>query len=396
MKLELTYWIDVDFETSDFERLLEETTQAFCPKYEFAKYAGLPSVPTCSVRYSTTGHASSLQLDVTLEEEAIDLARAGMAGVLSLILGNPFRDTRIKRVRLTNLRIAQLDQACFRGPLLGTALGPHLAAQRAPLLSFSMPRDLDRASWRLAVQAFVNNGGNIVTDQQFESPDRDEIAWRLDTMSALASASDRSVAYFVDILQASRSAEIAVSSLHHDDPRVLVGARLCPISAGLNYCAELRERNVPLMGYNTLDFTHDAKRAVSPSVYALMIRLVGCDCVNLGLYTSDLMNTPVLGEIVAALRDPSCGVPEALPMYTGGVTPRVAFDAVRRFGSDLVLHTRRAISRAGTDWGRMGANVEAIVAAANLGTGTETWDDLVGSERRPTRAIRRYLDEYGG
>ncbi len=349
-----------------------------------------------AVSYTRVPGGGTYQLGVVIDIEALGMADGGLARLLTLIFGNAFRHEHVTSTYLTHI-------AC-EGPLCDPVLGPafgfegirgRIGSPDGPLIAVPLPLELTSSQTHELVRTLVRNGVQLISHSPFHVPSADSLRTDLAAYSRIAADIDRPFAFFPNLtlnLEAYlKCAEVLAAS---DDPLLTAGARVCPLSLGLNLVTHLRRASVPLYGYNLLQLGVGA-RGISIAALTRLLRLAGCDLINVGLHTSTVLAGSEAGEMHAAMTDAAPSLSLVAPVFTGGITPRVAHALVTQFGSDIVLHIKKPILRDGLSDRAVSENITGLREAIERAKAGESIHDAFRRGSGDTRAWRKYEESHG-
>ncbi len=348
-----------------------------------------------SISYARVpGKTSLYQLFVRLDGDAIGASLGGLGRVWSLLFGNPFRHSGITAVCLTRIQPSSGLAAQLGGPSVGRdGITDSAARDAGPLLAVPLPLALELPDASELVRDLVKAGVNIVCDSPLHSSDVSGLRQRIDRYAAVAESLDQPFLYFAN---GTLRLDVLLPCIEYleeyEHPRLTVGLRLCPLSVGLNVVSYCAARAIPVYGFNMVDIGQ-GPRGWSVGALTTAFRLAGCDLITMGLLAPDVMEAPDTIDMVDAATASEPEIAPALPVFTGGITPRVAHAVIRRYGNDVGLHTKRPILRGGFGYRALSQNVGAIREAATLGP-VETATDVMRAEARNSRKWRAYEERY--
>jgi ribulose 1,5-bisphosphate carboxylase large subunit-like protein len=337
-------------------------------------------------------------VEVTIESEHLPLRTGGAPFLMSLLFGNPFRHKDISAARLINLALHNIGDRHFCGPANGLpAFENFFHTEAFPIISIPLNKELLSEQDRLTI--LLKAGVQCFIESPLVLQNTLELKKCLSLLEQSASLLGIKAAYFVNA-----TADISLFLAYADiierykhNRYLFVGMRFCPLSLGLALVGAARAHEIPICGYNLMFrvVTGGSGFTISSAALTTLLRLVGCDIVNVGLTTREPDHIATATEVVdSALDEKTLACKPVVPLFTGGITPRVAFELVQRFGEKTILHTGRPIFKARSDV-QVYRNIRALREAAECAHKYPTFDECLRYERNDSKNWRTYERDFG-
>lgn len=357
---------------------------------------------TGNITYSYSSEIGTYVLDFTLDGRWIEIDVGGLSRIATIIFGNQFRNELIEWVHLYDIDFSPKVISLFKGPNFGkSGVDEFLLNDRTkPILSFPIPVRLDLAEKKKLLAILVSSGISIITESPLWNTKLEDLINLTEYLEYLCANFNTKLIYFLNGTLHLIELQKYMKALKKINPnRTLIGFRLCPFSMGLNTCLWLRDYGFPIYGYNLLSIgsTQQPRYEISPGALASLFRLSGCDIINIGLKYQSIKTMALAQEFVKKCDQRyDHKIFETLPMFTGGITPRLCHEIVYKFGLSAGLHIKKPILRSGLDDPqKINRNILAYFEASQIAINRIDLDEAIGRELSDTKNIRSYEHEYG-
>jgi ribulose 1,5-bisphosphate carboxylase large subunit-like protein len=324
---------------------------------------------------------STARVDLAVPLANIHPRGDGIPAMTTCLLGDCFRIAGVGQMKLVQLALPPNYVREFAGPAYGIeGIREVLNVYDEPLISvpISSPFAYSPEGYAREYADLVSAGVNMVADDDvFVNPPgcvyNDRIRSIAKTMKSIkqrirAVVKKRErisrVLYVVNITsnpeQMLRHAE-EIKDLAQAEG-LNVAYRFCPISVGLSMIQTVRDRfSLPVFTYSSM--YKGFSRFMSTPVLASLCRLMGSDLIYVGpppgedaddtagavtALTSPWQGSPIRRDSATNVEVQSSGGPlvvkRALPVIAYGVDAGCVWACIKKFGTDIVLHSGSAVS----------------------------------------------------
>jgi len=353
------------------------------------------------VTYTTLGNDNSYQVFIKISGDRIGIKEGGLSRFATIIFGNPFRHDGVQNVFLTKIEFSTELANHFKGPVIGLeGLKTFFKEKSFPLKSVPLPIDLHEQDKHKLIGRLVKNGINIVTESPIYNSTKNELLRDIKYFERLQKKISMPFIYFVNstvILDRIFDYIEIISELNSNN-NFKIGLRLCPLSVGFNTCLFIRKFNIPIYGYNLLNIANaeGGKYCISSGALSKIMRIVGCDLINVGLRAKNILRKPVSNEIIsAATKGHDQNFKQSIPVFTGSLTPRTAYQVVSEYGSNIGLHVKKPLLRSGLSGNELEKNISAFCEAIELAKLGIPIDKAMEREDGQTKFWRDYENKFG-
>lgn len=401
MHFDLTYLVNLDNNYS-IDQLVRDISVGF---------SGISGIKSWSknskidaehlVTYSTLGEANRYQIFINISGDRIGITEGGLSRIATILFGNPFRHVGVKKVFLTKIEFSNDLAKHFKGPGCGMeGFKSYFSENNFPLKSVPLPIDLNEQDKHQLIGRLVKNGINIICDSPIYNPTKKELLLDIKYLEKLYKKISLPFFYFINatVIFDRIFDYIKILKNLNSSNNFKIGFRLCPLSIGFNTCSFIRKFDIPIYGYNLLNIAHaeGGKYSISSGALTKLMRIVGCDLINVGLSAKNILGRPISNEIISAAiqgQDPS--IKKSIPVITGSLTPRTAYHVVFEYGSNIVLHVKKPLLRGGLDNNELEKNISAFFESIQLAKLGTPIDEAMEREDSQTKFWRYYENKYG-
>lgn len=351
------------------------------------------------VTFSALDEPNTFQVFLEINAAEIGILDGGMSRLLTIIMGNPFRHQLVQKVRLTKIDFSSDITNHYDGPLWGLdGIKSYFSNIERPLLSTPLPMYLTFDEKTELLKNLIDFGINMICDSPNESFTIEILERNISFLNNLSEKLNKKFFYFIN---GTVSLDILSNYIKvikkYDSSNFKMGFRICPFSLGLNVCSYIHDSGIHIFGYNLLHLFHDSggRFSINPGVIASILRVIGCDLINVGLRARNILSQPIALEIIESTRGTSTKtLKPSYPVFTGTLTPRMTYKVIKQYGADVIIHVKKPILRNGFDNKKLKRNVNALLEAMNLALTDVSINKAMQKENRATKNWRSYENEF--